>query len=100
MKNKRNNMDQNLTQSGEKPDRRKSLKQRIPLNDEDNENIEDIGSEVEEEVNEGTAKKKKDWNSWTLNEKLLFYQAIASGGNYTSLQKLFQNMNDVFFEKI
>jgi hypothetical protein len=40
-------------------------------------------------------KKKKDWKSWSLNEKLLFYEAIANGVNYTSLHKLFKNMNDV-----
>jgi len=43
------------------------------------------------------AKKKKDWKSWSLQEKELFYEAIAYGGNYSSLQKLFRNMNDVFF---
>jgi hypothetical protein len=42
-------------------------------------------------------KKKKDWKSWCLNEKLLFYEAIANGDNYSSLQKLFKNMNDVIF---
>ena len=45
--------------------------------------------------NDDSTKKKKDWISWSLNEKLLFYEAIANGGNYTSLQKLFKNMNDV-----
>lgn len=40
-------------------------------------------------------KKKKDWKSWSLQEKELFYEAIANGGNYSSLQKLFKNMNDV-----
>jgi hypothetical protein len=46
--------------------------------------------------NEENTKKKKDWISWSLNEKLLFYEAIANGANYSSLQKLFKNMNDVF----
>lgn len=40
-------------------------------------------------------KKKKEWISWSTQEKELFYEAIANGGNYSSLQKLFKNMNDV-----
>jgi hypothetical protein len=40
-------------------------------------------------------KKKKDWKSWSPQEKELFYEAIANGGNYSSLQKLFKNMNNV-----
>ncbi len=40
-------------------------------------------------------KKKKDWKSWSPQEKELFYEAIANGGNYSSLQKLFKTMNDV-----
>lgn len=45
------------------------------------------------------SKKKKEWKSWSLSEKELFYEAIANGANYTSLQKLFKNMNDVKFFK-
>jgi hypothetical protein len=41
-------------------------------------------------------KKKKDWKSWSSQEKELFYEAIANGGNYSSLQKLFKNMNNVY----
>jgi hypothetical protein len=48
---------------------------------------------------ESYKKKKKDWKSWSLQEKELFYEAIANGGNYSSLQKLFKNMNDVSFFK-
>ncbi len=44
---------------------------------------------------ESYKKKKKDWKSWSSQEKELFYEAIANGGNYTSLQKLFKTMNDV-----
>lgn len=45
---------------------------------------------------EGSLKrKKKDWRCWSSQEKELFYEAIANGGNYSSLQKLFRNMNDV-----
>jgi hypothetical protein len=54
--------------------------------------------EEPEEANfdpEAYKKKKKDWKSWSLQEKELFYEAIANGGNYSSLQKLFKNMNDV-----
>lgn len=46
------------------------------------------------------AKKKKEWKSWSLSEKELFYEAIANGANYTSLQKLFKNMNDVRYDII
>jgi hypothetical protein len=67
----------------------------------DNQIIEDGGvdnftfDDKDGDIDECT-KKKKDWISWSLNEKLLFYEAIASGANYTSLQKLFKNMNDVY----
>ena len=40
-------------------------------------------------------KRKKDWQSWSPQEKILFYEIIANGGNYSSLQKLFKTMNDV-----
>ena len=40
-------------------------------------------------------KKKKEWKSWSSQEKELFYEAIANGVNYSSLQKLFKNMNNV-----
>jgi len=46
--------------------------------------------------NSSFKKKKKDWKSWSSQEKELFYEAIANGGNYSSLQKLFKNMNNVF----
>ncbi|MCQ2817219.1 MAG: hypothetical protein MJ252_08145 [archaeon] len=39
--------------------------------------------------------KKKDWCTWSAQEKLLFYEIIANGGNYSSLQKLFKTMNYV-----
>lgn len=45
-------------------------------------------------------KKKKDWKSWSSQEKELFYEAIANGGNYSSLQKLFKNMNNVSGNKL
>ena len=51
---------------------------------------------VENDMNdEIQAKRKKDWKSWSSTEKELFYEAIANGANYCSLQKLFKNMNDV-----
>jgi len=40
-------------------------------------------------------KRRKEWNGWSLNEKLLFYEIIANGANHSSLQKLFKNMTDV-----
>jgi hypothetical protein len=49
----------------------------------------------ENDLEESYKKKKKDWKSWSSAEKELFYEAIANGGNYTSLQKLFKTMNDV-----
>ncbi len=55
----------------------------------------------EEESNDLIAKdpeknnKKKDWSTWSSQEKILFYEIIANGGNYSSLQKLFKKMNFV-----
>ena len=40
-------------------------------------------------------KEKRNWKSWSPQEKILFYEIIANGGNYSSLQKLFKTMNDV-----
>lgn len=40
-------------------------------------------------------KRKKDWKSWSLTEKILFYEVIAKGGNHSSLQKLFETMKEV-----
>ena len=40
-------------------------------------------------------KEKRNWKSWSPQEKILFYEIIANGGNYGSLQKLFKTMNDV-----
>ena len=48
-----------------------------------------------EEYEMDDKKKKKNWKNWSSQEKELFYEAIANGGNYSSLQKLFKNMNDV-----
>lgn len=39
--------------------------------------------------------KKKDWSTWSTQEKIHFYEIIANGGNFTSLQKLFKTMNYV-----
>ena len=40
-------------------------------------------------------KEKRNWKCWSPQEKILFYEIIANGGNYSSLQKLFKKMNDV-----
>jgi hypothetical protein len=80
-------------------------------NKEDNKNMENIQSNINnnlhqntvtdhtinevENIDENLTKKKKDWKSWSSTEKELFYEAIANGANYCSLQKLFKNMNDV-----
>lgn len=58
--------------------------------EDNNSNLDDL-----EYIKLSNAKKKKEWKSWSLSEKELFYEAIANGANYTSLQKLFKNMNDV-----
>ena len=40
-------------------------------------------------------KEKRNWKSWSPQEKILFYEIIANVENYSSLQKLFKTMNDV-----
>lgn len=41
-------------------------------------------------------KQKKGWDSWTKEEKVLFYEAIANGStSASSLQNLFKTMKDV-----
>ena len=49
----------------------------------------------EDKKAEETIPKKKDWSTWSTQEKILFYEIIANGGNYSSLQKLFKTMNYV-----
>jgi hypothetical protein len=58
-----------------------------------------LDSQIEHENSEYLKinKKKKEWKSWCLSEKELFYEAIANGVNYSSLQKLFKNMTNVNF---
>ena len=53
-----------------------------PTNSKEKENLKEI-------------KEKRNWKSWSSEEKILFYEIIANGGNYSSLQKLFKTMNDV-----
>ena len=53
-----------------------------PINSKEKENLKEI-------------KEKRNWKSWSPQEKILFYEIIANGGNYSSLQKLFKTMNDV-----
>ena len=70
------------------------------IKNEDNDNYEeniDLNLEDSDYLKSSNAKKKKEWKSWSLSEKELFYEAIANGANYSSLQKLFKNMNDVNF---
>jgi len=68
-----------------------------------NENFDDFNKnnsyEIYDNQNESNSfkKKKKEWKSWSSQEKELFYEAIANGVNYSSLQKLFKNMNNVKF---
>jgi hypothetical protein len=54
-----------------------------------NEEIQNISSNIKEN------KEKRNWKSWSPEEKILFYEIIANGGNYGSLQKLFKTINDV-----
>ena len=42
-----------------------------------------------------TLKEKRNWKSWSPQEKMLFYEIIANVVNYSSLQKLFKTMNNV-----
>lgn len=72
---------------------------------EENSSMINTGKEIQisEIVNPGESdleqkKRKKEWKSWSLNEKLLFYEIIANGANHSSLQKLFKNMTDVNFQ--
>jgi hypothetical protein len=68
-----------------------------------NQNFDDLNKnnsyEIYDNQNESNSfkKKKKEWKSWSSQEKELFYEAIANGVNYSSLQKLFKNMNNVKF---
>ena len=52
-------------------------------------------SKKKEKENLKEIKEKRNWKSWSPQEKILFYEIIANGGNYSSLQKLFKTMNDV-----
>jgi hypothetical protein len=72
-----------------------SMNENIETNQLKNQDIDNFTFDDKEGDNDESTKKKKDWISWSLNEKLLFYEAIANGANYSSLQKLFKNMNDV-----
>ena len=55
-------------------------------------NIEDVQNSSS---NTKENKEKRNWKSWSPQEKILFYEIIANGENYSSLQKLFKTMNDV-----
>jgi hypothetical protein len=49
---------------------------------------------LDEENNENNSN-KKEWNSWTKKEKLLFYKALSiCATDYPSLKKLFSNMTE------
>jgi hypothetical protein len=74
------------------------------INNDNNEQLDKMEkglNEIDENIDETVSglleknKKKKDWKSWSLTEKVLFYEAIANGANYSSLQKLFKNMKEV-----
>ena len=55
-------------------------------------NIEDVQNSSS---NTKENKEKRNWKSWSPQEKILFYEIIANVENYSSLQKLFKTMNDV-----
>lgn len=63
-------------------------------NDDQNKN-EEIKNEEDPQIAVCTSKEKRNWKSWSPQEKILFYEIIANGGNYSSLQKLFKTMNNV-----
>ena len=55
-------------------------------------------NQIDSEINKkepDSISKKKDWSTWSTQEKILFYELIANGDNYSSLQKLFKTMNYV-----
>ena len=56
---------------------------------------ENYKKEENKKLKEKQPQRKKEWKSWSSQEKLMFYELIANGGNYSSLQKLFKTMNDV-----
>jgi hypothetical protein len=56
---------------------------------------ENYKKEENKKIKEKQPQRKKEWKSWSSQEKLMFYELIANGGNYSSLQKLFKTMNDV-----
>ena len=58
---------------------------------------ENYKKEENQTIKEKQPQRKKEWKSWSSQEKLMFYELIANGGNYSSLQKLFKTMNDVKF---
>ena len=58
---------------------------------------ENYKKEENKKLKEKQPQRKKEWKSWSSQEKLMFYELIANGGNYSSLQKLFKTMNDVKF---
>ena len=56
---------------------------------------EEIKNEEDPQIAVCNSKEKRNWKSWSPQEKILFYEIIANGGNYSSLQKLFKTMNNV-----
>lgn len=41
--------------------------------------------------------KKKEWKSWTSEEKVIFYETIANAANCSSLQELFKKLSEVLY---
>ena len=98
--NRKNNMEFHMTSeynnfSKENGIKSNSLADPFSLAPNSTENkMKDDGNDLAHELG---IKRKKDWKSWSSDEKVLFYEAIANGENFTSLQKLFKTMNDVKF---
>lgn len=71
-------------------------KNEIPAEKNDDQNkTEEIKNEEDPQIAVCNSKEKRNWKSWSPQEKILFYEIIANGGNYSSLQKLFKTMNNV-----
>lgn len=78
-------------------------KQNHKSNDESSDTNSEL-SKSEESSNSKTNKnkkrdrKRKVWDSWSREEKVLFYEAIANGSSGArSLQNLFKTMNEVSY---
>ncbi len=92
----KNENEKKETESKQEKENNQNDKTQIPQNIKTEQNEE---NQEHKKVNEANPK-KKDWSTWSAQEKILFYEIIANGGNYSSLQKLFKTMNYVSLNNI